>query len=292
MQDLQVVENGKPKRKRAQHDGYRSGDSRFSGRKPLFVRNPSDSSEMNYADNEADEDTNTSHRNSPSTQLSTNDSDIFSENFESDSYLSSAGNSQFPPPPADLLGPQQLFYNNANDSNPLLSTNLVVSMPTPAQARKNRFHPNQYLVDYQYSSDHSEVDSVNSQVERRVPHQDGGLNDLELSALSSVEEEEQGEDAELLISSPATRRVNHHHNLRHDDGKPPKHPQQKRTSKRSRNKSLTKRRNRDLDRHRGTAQQPLVVRTVDVVSDDVTTPTTQSSDVTTTSGRDESVIDR
>ena len=267
------------KRKRPHHEGggYRSNDSRLGKPQTTFIRNPSDSSEVNYADNEEDS---TSHRLSPSTQLSTNDSDIFSENFESDSYLSS-GN-QFPPPPSDLLTSQPLFYNS-NDSNPLLSPNNMVDMsiPTPALARKKGFHPNQYLVDYQFSSDHSEVESIQNQ--------NIGVNDLELSALSSVEEEERDEEDEGLISPPTVRKAGP------QEGKPPKYPpqHQKRTSKRSRNKSLTKRRNRDYDRHRSATLQPLVVRTVvDDVTDDVTTPTTQSSDVTTPSGRDESVIDR
>ena len=125
-----------------------------------LIRNASDSSEMNYADNEADDDT---MRLSPSTQLSTNDSDIFTENFESDSWLGFPRRDQLPPPPSDheLLALQTtsasrrvgdpLVYSSTTNNESLLSTAVDVSIPTPAAARKKRFHPNQYLVDYQYS---------------------------------------------------------------------------------------------------------------------------------------------
>ena len=261
---------------------------------------------MNYADNEADDDT---MRLSPSTQLSTNDSDIFTENFESDSWLGFPRRDQLPPPPSDheLLALQTtsasrrvgdpLVYSSTTNNESLLSTAVDVSIPTPAAARKKRFHPNQYLVDYQYS-DVSEVDSVSSDV--RIPHDWHGSHlpfpeslpnesdRLELSALSSVEEEEaveRGEGYIEYVSPPPIRRTA----IPPEDGKPPKHPC-KRTTKRNR-KSYSKRGHRSRDYDRRNVLRPLIVRTVnDSCNDDVTSPT-QSSDVTV-SGRDDSVIDR
>ena len=260
----------KYKRKRLQHGmvspRYFSPAASQVGlnrRNPHQLRHPSDSSEMNYADNEAD-------------NQSITDSDAsFMENFESDPGNHLQLNRR---PPMDRLPPlpsceaislhrgpgSRLFYSAANlESNPLLSGSIDMSIPTPANARKQRFHPNQYLVDYQLGSD--SADSTSSEVRRYTSNQQlrgtpfGSSKNHERLDLSSLSEEDSDDVTTGMTSSHRShRRATEPLHLPSSTAKP---PSGKRSSKTRNKKSYTKHRNQDRS-HREQRKPLLTIRTL------------------------------